>query len=244
MALSNAILEYAKNIDNMDEIRDTVKIITHKHVSLDIKAEYFKDVGTELLKSIKEILGDAATEEILHAWKEAYFFLADILIENTENMQTELESKGGWIGFEKFKIDAKIPETSDIASFYLKRANGKPLLKFKAGQYLSIRFPKGSITNINYDILRNYSLSCGENSDHYRITVKKEAKLKAKPGIISNFLHNNMQEGDELEIGMPCGTFNLKENERPIVLLGGGIGVTPLMSFFQTLISITVFSQI
>ena len=103
---------------------------------------------------------------------------------------------------------------------------------------MSLRFPKGSISNINFDTLRNYSLSCGENSNHYRITVKQEADMKDAPGIVSNHLHTGMQEGDELEIGMPCGTFNLKENERDIVLIGGGIGVTPMMSFLQTLISI------
>ena len=104
---------------------------------------------------------------------------------------------GGWIGFEPFIVDTKIAETEDTTSFFLKRANGQPLPPFKAGQYLSLKFPKNSIPNIPYDTLRNYSLSCGENSQRFQITVKKEFTGEI-PGLISHFLHNNVQEGDEV----------------------------------------------
>ena len=104
---------------------------------------------------------------------------------------------GGWIGFEPFIVDTKIAETEDTTSFFLKRANGQPLPPFKAGQYLSLKFPKNSIPNIPYDTLRNYSLSCGENSQRFQITVKKEFTGEI-PGLISNFLHSNVQEGDEV----------------------------------------------
>ena len=92
--MANAVLGYATYIDDLGKLTDAVKIITHKHVSLNIRPEHYKDVGTELLKSIKEILGDAATDEILSAWKDAYFFLADILINAEENIRSELQAKG------------------------------------------------------------------------------------------------------------------------------------------------------
>ena len=126
-------------------------------------------------------------------------------------------------------------ETEDTTSFFLKRANGQPLPPFKAGQYLSLKFPKNSIPNIAYDTLRNYSLSCGENSQRFQITVKKEISQEV-PGLISNFLHTVVQEGDEVLIGMPCGTFNLTSKvDKNLIFISGGIGVTPNMSFLQSL---------
>jgi hemoglobin-like flavoprotein len=57
-----------------------VERIAHKHVGYHILAEHYPFVATALLGAIKDVLGDAATDEILAAWGEAYWFLADILI--------------------------------------------------------------------------------------------------------------------------------------------------------------------
>ena len=54
--------------------------MAQSHVRTHVKPEHYPMVGTAILDAIKEVLGDAATDEILNAWKEAYFFLADILI--------------------------------------------------------------------------------------------------------------------------------------------------------------------
>ena len=235
-ALANAVLGYATYMDDLSQLTEAVKIIANKHVSLNIQPEHYQDVGTELLKSIKEILGDAATDEIINAWKDAYFYLADILIGIEETMRKELKEKGGWIGFEPFIVESKIPETEDTTTFHFKRANGNPIPPFKAGQYLSLKFPQGTIADIDFDTLRNYSLSCGENSRYFQITVKKEASSDVPPGLISNFLHGEVKEGDEILIGMPCGTFNLEDHDQKnLVFISGGIGVTPNMSFLQSL---------
>ena len=103
--MANAVLAYATHIDDLGQLTDAVKIINHKHISLNIKPEYYKDVGTELLKAIKDILGDAATEEILEAWKEAYFYLANILIGNETKMRDEIKAKGKLNEFQ-FNLEA------------------------------------------------------------------------------------------------------------------------------------------
>ena len=72
--------------------------------------------------------------------------------------------------------------------------------------------------------------------DRFRISVKKEENQHGVPGRVSNFLHDKVHEGDEIEVGMPCGTFLLKDNKRPIVFLGGGVGFTPLLSMLETLV--------
>ena len=81
-------------MDDLDQLTDVVTIIANKHVSLNIQPEHYQDVGTELLKSIKDILGEAATDEIINAWKVAYFHLADIFIGIEENMRKELKENG------------------------------------------------------------------------------------------------------------------------------------------------------
>jgi nitric oxide dioxygenase len=87
---------------------------------------------------------------------------------------------------------------------------------------------------------RNYSLSDRPGVEHYRITVKREPGLApgAPDGLISNYLHDTVHRGDILELGPPCGEFTLDPAsiaDRPIVLLSGGIGITPLISMFKSL---------
>lgn len=78
--LAAAICAYAANIDNLSAMTGAVERIAQKHASLKIQAKHYPIVGTNLLASIREVLGAAATDEIINAWGEAYDFLADIFI--------------------------------------------------------------------------------------------------------------------------------------------------------------------
>ena len=79
-ALAGAIAAYAANIDNLEVLGGAVELIAQKHASLQIKPEHYPIVGENLLASIKEVLGDGATDEVIDAWGKAYGFLADIMI--------------------------------------------------------------------------------------------------------------------------------------------------------------------
>lgn len=78
--LAGAVSAYAANIDNLEVLSKAVEKMAQKHVLTMVKPEYYPLVGVSLLQAVKDILGDAATDEVIGAWKEAYFFLADILI--------------------------------------------------------------------------------------------------------------------------------------------------------------------
>ena len=78
--LAAAIAAYAANIDNLDVLGKAVETMAQRHVKTKVKEEHYPMVGLSLLQAIKDVLGDAATDEVINAWKEAYFFLADILI--------------------------------------------------------------------------------------------------------------------------------------------------------------------
>ena len=75
-----AIVAYASNIDNLDVLSKAVEKMAQTHVRTSVKSEHYPLVGVALLTAVSDILGDAVTEEVIEAWKEAYFFLADILI--------------------------------------------------------------------------------------------------------------------------------------------------------------------
>jgi len=79
--LAGAVSAYAANIDNLGVLTSAVEKMVSTHVSANVKPEHYPMVGESILQAIKEVLGDGATEDILNAWKEAYFFLANILIE-------------------------------------------------------------------------------------------------------------------------------------------------------------------
>src|SRR5690554_4348612 len=121
-ALANSLLMYAKNIDTLENSGDLVRTIIHKHASLQILPEQYAIVGTCLLRAIKEVLGEeVATDEVISAWKHAYFSLANLLSEKEEELYEQAEmAEGGWRGERLFYVADKVQESDIITSFYLK----------------------------------------------------------------------------------------------------------------------------
>lgn len=228
-ALSAALIAYAQNIDKLDALVPVVERIAHKHIGYHILPEHYEYVARALLAAIEEVLAPNITDEILGAWGEAYWFLADILINREADIRTTLESsKGGWNGWRKFKISAKQPESEVITSFTLVPVDNLPVLAHRPGQYLTLRLALEDGRTIK----RNYSISCAPNNDHYRISVKLEPNGQGG----SRFLHETAQIGDVIEITPPAGDFFLPEEpERPVVLLSAGVGLTPMVSMAETI---------
>lgn len=79
--LAAAILAFANNVDRLEVIEGAVSAICTRHVATRVKAEHYPAVAEALLPAIKDVLGDAATDEILDAWGKAYWYLADLMIE-------------------------------------------------------------------------------------------------------------------------------------------------------------------
>ena len=80
VALANAILAAAKNIDNLEAIMPAVQSIGKRHVEVGVLAEHYPIVGKNLLIAIKDMLGDAATDEVMQAWEKTYGVLAEVFI--------------------------------------------------------------------------------------------------------------------------------------------------------------------
>lgn len=228
-ALANTVLAAAVHIDNLSAILPAVKQIGEKHRALGVTPEQYPIVGENLLGAIKEVLGDAATDEIIEAWGEAYGVIAKVFIDVEAEMYKEAkEQPGGWEGFRKFVVDKKVKESDVITSFYLKPEDGGAISSYRAGQYLTVKVqPEGD----QYTHLRHYSLSDAPNGEYYRISVKREEQ-----GVVSNFLHDQIEEGSILEVSPPAGDFVLDEKDTPVVLLSGGVGLTPMVSMLNTIV--------
>ncbi len=143
-----------------------------------------------------------------------------------------------WNGNRKFYIDSKAQEAKDVCSFYLKPHDQKPLAPFRAGQFLTFQL---NLSDQPKPLIRCYSLSDSPaNTDHYRVTIKRigapPKNPELPPGRASNHFHGNLNEGDIVDVRAPSGHFFLDDStERPVVLVGGGVGLTPVWSMLNAI---------
>lgn len=219
-ALANAVVGYAMNIDNLDALTAVVERIVQKHVSLNITPPQYQIVGECLMEAIGRVLGDAITPEVANAWSAAYWQLADLLIAAEEKeYQRKATLTGGWRGTRRVRVVKRERESDVITSFWFAAADAGPLMDFTPGQYLGLRIDVDGQT-----VQRNYSLSDLPNGKTYRISVKREPG-----GLVSNFFHDHVQPGFEVDAFAPAGEFTLAETSKPVVLLTAGVGQTPAL---------------
>ncbi len=136
--------------------------------------------------------------------------------------------------FRQLRVIDKVRESQTITSFYLQPDNDQPLASYLPGQYITLRLLlPGKIE----PVLRSYTLSSAPHQPFYRITVKREGAV-AQPGLVSGFLHDSVQVDDTLWVSAPQGDFFLPTaSRRPIVLLSGGVGITPMLSMLAAIAS-------
>lgn len=223
-ALANGVLMYAKHIDRLDQLGGLVSQVINKHVALQVLPEHYPIVGSCLLRAIREVLGaEIATDEVVEAWAAAYGQLADILIGSEETLYSATaNAPGGWRGARAFRVARKVVESTEITSFYLEPEDGGAVVSHKPGQYIGLRLEVEG-----QEIRRNYSLSAASNGRDYRISVKREPG-----GVASNALHR-MGPGDSLELFAPAGEFTLQPSDKPLVLISGGVGITPTLAMLE-----------
>ncbi len=131
-----------------------------------------------------------------------------------------------WDGYRKFKITNKEFEPGQVCSFYLERLDAKKLPPYKPGQYLTLKVELGEPYG---SVIRCYSISARPDPTGYRISVKR-----VPSGIASNFLHDRISEGSIIDVKAPKGKFFVRStSRRPVVLIGGGIGVTPVLAMLD-----------
>jgi len=151
---------------------------------------------------------------------------------------------GAWEGYREFRVERRVYENEDrsICSFHLVPEDAGALPFFKPGQYLTFKLATQVVRGYGTGhLVRCYSLSDRPGEDRYRISVKRvpapAGHPEAPPGAVSNYFHDRLQAGDRLMVKAPAGHFHLIEDSAlPVVLIGGGVGITPMLSMLNTLL--------
>lgn len=155
------------------------------------------------------------------------------------------EEKGlGWDGYREFVVERRVieDEARSVCSFYLVPTDSRPLPTYRPGQYLTFKLliPDPDTGKIQ-TVTRCYSLSDRPHPDYYRVSIKRvmppPGNSDLPPGRSSNYFHDHVVEGAHLQIKAPSGHFYLTESSHPIVLIAGGIGITPMLSILNTLMA-------
>ena len=143
-------------------------------------------------------------------------------------------------GFRAFVVDRKVLESETITSFYLVPEDGAAVDEFLPGQFLTFKL---TIPGQPEPVVRTYSLSDSPKGGYYRVSIKREPAPPdhpdLPPGLSSNYFHDHVDVGATLSVGPPRGKFNLdRDSERSVVLLSGGVGLTPMVSMLNELTQI------
>ena len=231
MALFSSIAAYATHIEEPSQLVALVERIANKHASLNIQPSQYAIVGSHLIETLRELAAESFTPEVEDAWTAAYGVLANIFIEREAQIyQSNEAAEGGWRGRRRFRLAEKTPESELVCSFRFVPVDGGPVARYQPGQYLGIEVQPNEN---GYKEIRQYSLSDAWRADSYRISVKREGT--DQPGVVSHYLHDQLQVGDEVELFAPVGDFWLQPADTPVVLVSAGVGVTPMMAILETL---------
>jgi len=245
-ALATTVLAAAKHLDKLATLLPQVTQISHKHRALQILPEHYPIVGKHLIGAIKEVLGEAATDDIIDAWTEAYDEIASVFIQIEHGMYEQAM----WKGFAPFKVIKKEAVATDIAAFTVvpvdKSENNKgndlanaqeidlSKLTLTAGQYITVKTdPKDS----EHIALRHYSLYSASTDTGIQFAVRRDNRNEHH-GLVSNYMHDQLEVGDTVLLSAPAGDFALNQdlvhqNEIPLVLMSAGVGVTPVLSMLE-----------
>ena len=153
-------------------------------------------------------------------------------------------SEGAWAGWRAFRVVQRTFEDAakSQCSFHLQPVDGQPLPAFSPGQFLTFTLDVQPLaaqsTAEPRTITRCYSLSERPDPSHYRVTIKRVPAPadhpEFAPGLSSNHFHDQVQVGDILRVKAPGGRFFIDRDPGvPVVLIGGGIGITPMMSMLS-----------
>lgn len=232
-ALAQAVLAAAMNINNLGAIKPAIMPVAHKHCALQVYPEHYPIVGENLLAAIQDVTGLESDDPVIQTWAKAYGEIADVFIK----LEQEIYNHMLWKGFKPFKITNITQETSDIKSFTVE-SEEYDLSQFEPGQYITVDV---SSEKLPYRAKRHYSIIDGDEN-HLVFGVKRDVTTEHE-GEVSTILHDEISEGDMINLSAPVGGFSIENTERPQLFIGSGVGMTPLVSMFKKAASLNVPTQ-
>ncbi|WP_169252835.1 globin domain-containing protein [Brevibacterium sp. 'Marine'] len=236
-ALAGAIAAYASLLVSEDapNIDAMMSRIANKHASLGITEDQYPIVYEHLFAAIGEVLGGAATPEVVDAWTEVYWDMANTLIAAERTLYAHHDVDPGDV-WSDLVVTHRRQESPHTVSLLLARPDGGALPQARPGQYISVQvqLPDGARQ------IRQYSLTRTSSNDSWAVTIKAEpgcAEAGVPAGEVSNFIHGNVFEGDRVRCSLPYGDLVVEEAETPLLLVSAGIGCTPILGALNDLVS-------
>lgn len=217
----------------------------------------FKSGDLLYLTCRAEIIWDSEERHAFDGAERLVRFTLDegILVENAMPIRwnfleysPSLEKTGSWKevtetvaarksgnAYQDYRVIRVQTESKNITSFYLEPIDKSDIHCHKAGQFLPVEItPSGT----DIPIRRTYTISNAPNGSYYRLSIKREppASPTLPPGVSSHYFHDSVSPGTTVRAMSPRGKFTLEEsNTRPVVLVSGGVGVTPMISMLEQL---------
>ena len=239
-ALATTVLAAAKHLEHLAVLLPQVTEISHKHRALQILPEHYPIVGEHLIGAIKQVLGEAANDDIIDAWTEAYDEIADVFIQLEKSMYEEAM----WQGFASFRVVEKVAAATDITAFTVVPVDDEQSidlskLNLTAGQYITVKIDPKNSDNL---ALRHYSLNSTITDKGIQFAVKRDNR-DGHSGLVSNYMHDELQVGNTVLLSAPAGDFALDkalihQNDIPLVLVSAGVGITPILSMLEAQVTV------
>ena len=228
-ALANTIFLVIEHMDNLDILMPQFLLIAHKHRASIVLPKHYPIVGKYLLFAIDEFLGGTGDPAMLNAWAAVYKIITNIFIDIETKLYQGLGDKReqGLIPFtivHKEKI-----ANGPVVAFTIERNDGGPMHDYHTGQYITVRIKKDGHYHNRY-----YSLIQPFDGKTYRIAIKQAIDREPK-GIVSTELIEKYNEGDNLMITLPAGSYGLINDAKHHLFIAGGIGITVLSSMILDL---------
>ncbi|MBH0780710.1 ferredoxin--NADP reductase [Nocardia bovistercoris] len=130
--------------------------------------------------------------------------------------------------FQRATVTRIVKESVDARTFVLAPHEGP--ITYRAGQFCNVK-----VTIDGAELFRSYSMSSAPETDGELMTTVK----RVPGGAVSNWLHDNLAEGDEIEMSRAAGRFCLRETDVPLLGFSGGSGITPILSLAKSALATT-----
>ncbi len=132
-----------------------------------------------------------------------------------------------WAGFRPLKITDKRRESMNVTSLMLEPSDARELVAAVPGQFIVLRLKPAPEAPA---LLRSYSLSGEPSKQRWRLSIKREPN-----GAAGAYVEDRLKVGDVIDASAPRGAFTLGQGNGPVVLLSGGIGLTPVLAMLHAL---------
>ena len=142
-----------------------------------------------------------------------------------ELRKDHLRSEGNWFGQQEVEVVRAWTESDSVRGLTIVPVSGALEEGFRPGQHVLLAPSEDSPARA-YSVTRG-----GSREDSFDIAVRR-----VPDGVVSGFIHDDVREGDRLWLEKPQGTFTPPlTGDRPVVLIAGGVGITPFIGYLRTL---------